>query len=95
MDVTEALAHANCSATLSALPAHVAAALQVLAARVTTLEAERETPDGAEWGVCAPDGKVRAPARNSEQVNRILAEHLGGTLMRRDTYAPGPWREAG
>lgn len=93
MTVDEALAHANCSAALSASPAHVADALQVLAAHVAELEAERE-PSGTEWGVRWDDGTVHAPARNSEQINRRLAAQTDRTLMRRDVYAPGPWRVA-
>ena len=44
MDIAEAIAHANCSAALSASPEHVAQALQVLAARVAELETPRAVP---------------------------------------------------
>lgn len=64
-----------------------------LSARVAELEAEREAT-GTEWGVRWDDGTVHAPARNSEQANRKLSEQLGHELLRRDVFAPGPWRVA-
>jgi len=64
-----------------------------LRARVTELEAERE-PTGIEWGVRAPDGIVKAPARYSEQMAHRVAASTGGVVMVRDAYAPGPWRVA-
>lgn len=60
-----------------------------LAFRVADMEL-----NGTEWAVRYPDGTVKAPARNAEQLNRRLAARNGGTLVQRDVYAPGPWRVA-